>query len=475
MHVNLINGTIVTDTTSRKSALPTSGKTLAADQPPGPNGLPLVGCLNRVLRNPMTFFTDVATTYGGIARIPLGRDLVYLVSEPTLLYELLVTNRQKYKKNIRYRHARELVGQGMLLSEGEVWKRQRRITQPAFKVGYITEQIGWMADITSKFLDRWDTFAINGKPIDVEPEFVRLAQLLAGRFVLGPGFEAIAERLYGVSAEIKASWPKPPGNLISSLIKVRSKAKFTCFQSILKKLDDCVYQYISDERESDFEDSGILSRLVKSSCQEGQQFTEKELRDQLLTLFFAGHETSATAMCWIHYFLSENPSVRQKLRQEVESILGQRRPTYEDLEKLQYTEQIVQESLRIYSPIHAISRVAVEDNRIGGYLIPAGSTIYISLYATHHLPQYWQNPEGFDPERFTPKRCSMRSGFVYIPFAAGHRNCVGFNLATIELKMMIAQLAQRYELDLLPRHRIEPVAGTTMYPRNGMKMIVRKI
>ena len=423
----------------------------------------------------MAFFTDVARTYGGIARIPLGRETVYLISDPKLLYELLVTNRSKYRKNTRYRHAQELIGQGMLLSEDDTWKRQRLITQPAFKPASNAEQIEWMAALTSKFLKRWEACAENGEPVDVEPEFNRLAQLLAGRLAFGPRFEEIADEFCDLSVRIKSHWPKPPRNLFSLWIRPGARKKFERFKTVLRELDDLVARYISRERLSDFENSGILSLLVKSSRAEGQEFTDKELRDQLLTLFFAGHETSATAMCWIHYFLSKYPDVRAKVREEIERELGNDTPTFADLEKLHYTEQVVHESLRIYSPIHSISRVALEDNCIGGYTIPADATIYVSLYATHRLETYWPRPEEFDPERFTSEQWENRPRFAYIPFAAGHRNCIGGTLAVLELKMLTAQIAQRFVLDLLPGHPVVPAAGTTMYPRYGMKMVIRGI
>jgi cytochrome P450 len=167
--------------------------------------------------------------------------------------------------------------------------------------------------------------------------------------------------------------------------------------------------------------------------------------------------------------------VRRKLRAEVDRIVGKRLPTMQDLDELRFVEQVVHESLRLYSPIHSISRVALADDTLGGYLIPAGANIYVSLYATHRLANIWPNPDRFDPERFTPEEEGKRPRFAFIPFAAGHRNCVGGSVAIIELKLAVAQLAQRYELDLAPGQRVEAAAGTTMYPRYGMNMLVRAI
>jgi cytochrome P450 len=420
----------------------------------------------------MVFLAKVAQEYGGIARIPIRGKYLYLVSDPELLREIFITHRQKYMKNIRYHHVQALVGQGLLLSEGDYWRHQRQITQPAFHPRYVDAQVGWMADATGKYLDRWQTAADSGAPIDIEPEFIRLAQLLAGHYILGPGFEDIALRFCETAVVVKKHWPLAPRGMLS-MLKPQSKTQLKRFHEALAELDDCVFRYIAEHRKAGFEDCGILSLLVQSGRADGQMFTDRELRDQLFTLFFAGHETSATGMCWIHYFLSRHAEVRQRLLREVDSLLGDRIPTAKDLDGLQYTEQVVKESLRVYSPIHAISRVAVVDNTVGGYHVPAGATVYISLYATHRLPRYWPDPERFDPERFMPEQSEARSRFAYIPFAAGHRNCIGAGQAMVELKVVVAQIAQRYVLDLVPGQNIEPAPGTTMYPRYGMKMRLR--
>jgi cytochrome P450 len=420
----------------------------------------------------MAFMAKVASKYGGIARIPVRGKFLYLVSDPVLLRELLITHRQKYMKNIRYRHVQALVGQGLLLSEADEWRQQRLMTQPAFKAEAVDAAIGWMASDIGSFLDRWKYAADSNSVIDVEPEFIRLAQLLAGRYLMGPAFEQVATRFCEAATSVKKNWPPSPRGLWS-LLKRPSSNQQTSFDEALARLDACFYAYLGEQRKADFADCAVLRLLVQASRAEGKPFTERELRDQIFTLFFAGHETSATATCWIHYFLSRHAAVRERLFREVESVLGGRAPVAKDLARLEYTGQVVQESLRLYSPIHSISRVALVDNTLGGYKIPAGATVCVSMYATHRLPQHWPNPETFDPERFTPEQCAARQRFAFIPFAAGHRNCIGGGQAMIELKLLVAQMAQRYTLDLVRGQKIEPAAGTTMYPRYGMKMKLR--
>jgi cytochrome P450 len=431
--------------------------------------------LNGLLRNPMRFWSDIADRYGGIARVPLmNGHAVYLVSAPELLYELLVTNRQKYRKNIRYRAAVELFGQGLLLNEGDAWKRQRLLSQPVFKAEHVADQVPWMADLTAKFLARWNAPAAERRIRDVDADFLDLSQLLAGYYLMGPGFERIAERFCRAAVVIKNNWPRPPRS-IAQLLRRRGDGWSEELAAAVRSIDACTYEYLRAERRGDFRGAGLVKLLVDGSRAQGDEFDDKSLRDQILTVFFAGHETSATSLSWIHYLLDEHPDARAKLRAEVDRVLGRRVPTTADLDALTYTAQVINEALRLYSPIHSISRVALTDDLLGGYHVPAGATMYVSLYATHRLPSVWPDPNRFDPDRFTADRVERRPRFAFIPFAAGHRNCVGASTALVELKLAVAMIAQRYELTLAPGHRVEGEAGTTMRPRDGLNMHIRAI
>lgn len=444
-------------------------------QPPGPRGWPFFGCLGSLLRNPMKFWSGIANRYGGIARVPLlrGRS-AYLVSDPSLLYELLVTKRHKYRKNTRYRAAVEVFGGGMLLSEGEAWKRQRLLTQPAFKPDYVAAQVQWMAEKTAAFLDGWRTRAENGETFDVEPAFLDLSQLLAGYYLMGPGFADVAERFCKAAVAIKDHWPRPPPNVWRALLR-RGDGWSRELAAATSEIDACIYEYLAVERERDFADAGIVRLLAHGSREQNDEFDDGSLRDQILTSFFAGHETTAETLTWLHYLLAEHPDVRRKLQQEVSRVLGTGLPTLAQLDELEYTERIVNETLRLYSPIHSISRVALEDDTIGGYFIPAGAMVYISLHATHRLAHIWPEPERFDPDRFAPELEAARPRFAFIPFAAGHRNCIGASVAAVEAKLAVALVAQRYVLDLAPGQRVEAAPGTTMHPRYGMKMRIRPL
>jgi cytochrome P450 len=450
-------------------------KTAAGVQhPPGPRGLPVIGCLLPFLKNPMEALTHIARTYGGLARVPIRGKYLYVLSDPEMLKEMLITHRTKYMKNVRYRHIQSLLGQGLLLSEAADWRRQRVITQPAFKPEAIDNSVGWMAEHVDHFLHRWDGYADRGEVFDVEPEFNRLAQLLSGRYLLGEPFADIADEFCEVAAAVKKHWPQAPRNIVRAFMP-HSKELIARFDAAIAALDACILGFIQRHRATDFEGCGVLKRIVTASRAEGNEFDDRSLRDQLSTLFFAGHETSATGLCWIHWALSRHPQYRQQMVAEVKEVLGDRLATAEDVHKLQYTGQVIDESLRLHSPIHSISRVAMVDNTVGGYHIPAGATVAVSMYAIHRQAHLYPNPEVFDPSRFTPEAVAARHRFAYLPFAAGHRNCIGAGQALVELKLIVSRIAQRFELDLAPGHKVEPAPGTTMFPRYGMKMRIRHV
>ncbi|HEV7609967.1 MAG TPA: cytochrome P450 [Steroidobacteraceae bacterium] len=460
------------NTASTVAAATGGAAATAVKHPPGPKGLPVIGCLLPFLKNPMEALTSIARNYGGLARVPIRGKYLYVLSDPEMLKEMLITHRAKYMKNIRYRHIQSLVGQGLLLSEAAEWRRQRVITQPAFKPEAIDASVAWMGQHIDRFLDRWNARADREEVFDIEPEFNRLAQLLSGRYLLGEPFAEIADEFCIVAAAVKKHWPQAPRNIVRAFIP-HSKELIARFDAAIAALDACILGFIRKNRATDFEGCGVLKRIVTTSRAEGNEFDDKSLRDQISTLFFAGHETSATGLCWIHWALSRHPDVRAQMHDEVVNLLGNRLATAAEVHQLQYTGQVIDESLRLHSPIHSISRVAMEDNTVGGFHVPKGVTVAISMYAIHRLAHLYPNPEAFDPTRFEPAKVAARHRFAYLPFAAGHRNCIGAGQALVELKLIVARIAQRFELELAPGQKVEPAPGTTMFPRYGMKMKIR--
>ena len=445
----------------------------AARTPPGPRGLPWLGCTAGLLADPLKFWTRTARRFGGIARIPLkaGKRILF-VSEPGLIKELLIDHRTQYTKMLRYPAFLRLLGDGLVLSEGDTWRRQRLITQAAFKPAELDRKLQWMRPLVERFLRRWEDAAARRAVLDMEAEFLRLAQLLAGILAFGPAFEARAETFFEITEAVKRNWLLRPSNIFAALLPVRDGGRSARLEAALQALDDEAFQLVRRQLAERGENGGVLEMLIASAEREGQPFTERELRDQAVTLFFAGYETTAAGLCFTCKLLSDHPAVRERMYADVDALLGKRPPEREDLDRLEYLGRVINESLRLYAPIHAVSRTAMADSEIGGYKVPRGCTVMVSMYATHRLPAHWPDPERFDPERFLPEACAARSNYAYIPFAIGPRNCIGSTLAILESKLILALLAQRYQLDLAPGEKVEAYASTTMRPRNGMRMVV---
>ena len=443
--------------------------------PPGPEGEGKLGCLPEMRENPMLFLEKVAREYGGIARINMGAYYSYLVSEPKLIKEVLVDNYSNYKKNTRYKQVRMVIGEGMLLSEGDVWKRQRSLAQPKFTSRSLDSQVNWIALLAAEFIDTWKIIAESNKPVELEYQFNILTQLLAGVWVMGKGFKSRASTVANIYNQIRLNWPEMT-DLKSSLLQPKNLKKEINFRRALVHLNRCIYEILSEYPEIISDDIGFLKHLIEDENTERYiRKNRRSLRDQMLTLFVTAFETTATSLCWTMYVIDKYPDVKRRIYEEVNTIIGKQTPSSELLNKLDFTEKVIKESLRLYSSVHSFSRVALADHQIGGYKVPKDMTVIISSYVTHRLPDYWNNPNTFDPGRFDKERSIGRSRFAYIPFAAGHRNCIGSYMALLQSKLIVALIAQRYNLSLTPGHKVEPQAATTMRPNYGIKMNIERL
>jgi len=439
----------------------------ARSHPPGPPGFARKVCTLLMRHVPMQFLTRIAIRYGGLVRIPLGRGFLYLVSAPELIKALLVDHRTRFIKNTRYSVMQRVLGQGLLLSEGDVWRRQRVAAQPSFKPGALERQVSWMSPMIADFLDEWDARKNADAVIELSPQFERLAQSLAGRLLFGSVYARHAATIVDITESMRKYWPSVPP-FLRPLTKQQQAQKAQHLSKSLDELDAAILVLMEESQAAG--ESCMLSVLRADTAEGCAPFTAAQLCDQMKTLFFAGYETTATSMIWTHYLLGRHPQVYARLLQEVERIAAGRTLTVEQLDALPYVEQVFKETLRLYSPIHSLSRVALEECELGGYTLPKGATAMVSLYASHRLPQYWPDPRRFDPERFSAAQSAARHRFAYLPFAAGHRNCIGATLAVVEAKLIIAQIARRFRLQLLTRAPVRPHPGTTMHPSREILM-----
>ena len=435
--------------------------------PPGPYRLGRGACTLLMRHVPMQFLTRIAIRYGGIARIPLARGYLYLVSSPDLIKALLVDHRTRFIKNTRYSVMQKVLGQGLLLSEGDAWRRQRMAAQPSFRPGALERQVSWMSPMIAEFLDGWDARTHDNAVLELMPEFERLAQSIAGRLLFGSVFARHADAVLAITESMRKHWPSVP-RFLRPISKKRQAERMELLAHTLAELDAEIMALIDASQA--LAEPCMLTTLGADAPEGCQPFTKAQLCDQMKTLFFAGYETTATSMIWTHYLLGRHPDVQARVTQEVDQIAAGRTLTVEQLEELPYVEQVFKESLRLYSPIHSLSRVALEECELGGYVLPKDATAMVSLYASHRLPKVWPQPRRFDPERFSAAQSAARDRYCYLPFAAGHRNCIGATLAVVEAKLIIAQIARRFQLHLVNRALARPRAGTTMHPSNAIHM-----
>lgn len=436
--------------------------------------MPWFGSLAEVRQNPMRFYTRLANEYGGIVRFFYGRKPTYLISEPELIREFLVEKRDIYVKNTRYALLRQAIGNGLLNADGQAWQEQRTASQPGFSRSRIHAQVERTVAIASDYVRRWEEIADSGEPRDIEPDMSVLIQYMIGHSLLGPVFGEVGERFTAGVENIRRHWP-PTIRTLFGHWKPPPLGQIRKLRGYLAEVDEMIYAAIRDQRASGSENDSLLSVLARAKVgEEKRQFTDRELRDQLLTLYYAGFETSASTLTFLFYRLSMQPEIRERLYSEVAALDG-RDPEKADLNSLGYTEQCLHETLRIYPPAYNFTRVMLEDTTVGGYFVAKDAMVIISPYATHRLPEVWPNPEGFDPERFSEDRAAGRSQFAYIPFGAGHRYCIGGPLALVQMKLIVAVIAQRYRLDVKPGHPVEPIPGTVMRPERGMPVLIRRV
>ena len=443
-------------------------------KPPGPRdflGLRTVGALKD---NPLQLMQAVGRAYGDIAHHTLLFDRVYFLSHPEYVGHVLQENHQNYRRGPDYRKLRRLLGNGLVTNDGESWLKQRRLMQPAFHRRHIAGFGETMIAETEKMLAGWEPAAAAGQPFDVSSEMMRVTLNIVSRVMFGADVQDDAERLEPLITVAQREarkrmyvlidfpeWVPLPG--IRRAVMAR------------QTIDDVVQRFIDARRRSDDpQENDLLSLLLDARDEEtGKAMDDVQLRDEVRTIFLAGHETTANALTWTFYLLARNPEAAAKLRAELDSVLAGRPPTVADTRQLPYTKMVVEESMRVLPPVWSISRGAIGDDEVGGYPIPAGSTVIMSQYMTHRHPDFWEDAEAFIPERFLPERVKERHRFAYFPFGGGPRLCIGNNFAMLEAQLLLATIAQKYELDLVPDHPVELDPLITLRPKHGVMVTLR--
>jgi cytochrome P450 len=363
------------------------------------------------------------------------------------------------------------LGDGLLTSEDEFWLRQRRIAQPAFHRQKVAGLASVMADAARETAAEWQTIASAGRSVDVEEEMMRLTRTVVLRALLGADLGPFAHNIDAAWTAINQHIGESFWSLgFGDWFPTSERRRFEAARGVLAGAVDHV---IAERRKHPSDHVDLLSMLLAARDEEtGEVMSDHQLRVEVTTFLLAGQETTSLALTWTWYLLSQHPGAQRRVEEEIDAVLAGRAPEYADLVNLPFTRMVVDEALRLYPPAWIFSRQAMADDQVGGYDVPRGWIVFVVPWVLHRLPAIWGDPERFNPDRFSPERSAERPKFTYLPFGAGPRQCIGNQFALIEAQLIVATLAQRYRLRLVPGHRVEPEPLITLRPRFGMPMMI---
>lgn len=429
----------------------------------------------RWMRNdPLRFFSEAARTYGDVVRLDIGPRVVHLIFGPEQVQRVLVDNATNYLRGPQQRLIRVVTGDGLLVTEGEQWRAQRRQAQPAFGKSRLPEFVETVIDETTQVLDALDDAARKHSVVNVSQQMMSLTLRVITRVTLGIHLSADEVAIVGdaVTAGMKyvqsrraSIWSPPAWLPTPALLRLRRARS---------KSDALIYRSICQRREQVAERDDLAALLMRSVDNEHDPTNaDSELRNAIATFVGAGHETTAGLLSFALYLLADRPDVEQRIRAEVRDCLAGRPPCSGDLANFHYTRMVINETMRLYPPVWALGKNVVHDDVLGGFAIPADSLAVMSQFVTHRHPRYWPDPERFDPERFTPARIAERPRFAFFPFGGGSHQCVGEDFALAEATMVLAMIIQRFQLSTAPGYQMQLDPVFTLRPVNHLLMTVR--
>lgn len=434
--------------------------------PPGPKLILGLGLLAELQNDPITLISRLTASYGDTVYFEaLGRKF-YLFNNPDCVQQILVARQHSFHKGPALDRVRELVGDGLLTSEDELHLRQRRMIQPMFHRQRIAGYADDMVSLTERVIARWQ----DGVTVDLYAEMTHISLLIISKTLFDTEMEGDSDEIGQVIRTVIASFITN----LDPLADIRMRLPLPSTRRILnarKRLNTLIEQMIA-ERRANGGRGDLLSMLIAAQDDQDQHhyMSDQQVRDEALTLFLAGHETTASSITWSLYQLAQNPEPARLLRDELDNVLAGRKPTYADLENLRYTRMVLSEAIRLYPPAWAISRISLEDVKIGDYAVPKDAMLLFSPWIVHRDERYYPEPLKFDPERWTPENVASRPKMSFFPFGAGARICMGEPFAWMEATLLLATIAQQWELHLEPGFSVELFAGITLRPKHGMRM-----
>jgi cytochrome P450 len=460
--------------------------------PPGPTYKMPGKLLRKFIHDPISTLSNISREYGDISYFKLGREHVYLINNPDYIEKVLIYDHHNFKKGKRLQTAKAVLGEGLVTSEGDLHKRQRQLIQPIFHPKQIISYSNTMTDYATRMRDRWKDEEI----VDLSEEMMRLTLSIICKSVLNYDVESESQEVGKALTTVRKYSKRLQSPIGHVLDKIPVLPAVRGAREAKKQLDSLVYQLIAERRRREEQgsnnnnnngkshDEDLLFKLMEAQDSDSpnnnqEKMSDKQVRDEVMTIFIAGHETTSNALTWTFYLLSQNQEVEKKLHDEIDSVIGDssngnnvenRIPTANDIPKLQYTEKVLRESMRLYPPVWTIGRRVENDYSVGEYTIPTGSSILMSQYVMHHNPKYYEEPNQFNPDRWTEEYKSRLPRFCYFPFGGGTRGCIGEPFAWIEGILIIATIAQKWTMRLLPSQRIKLDPAITLRPKYGMKM-----
>jgi cytochrome P450 len=439
--------------------------------PPGPRRSPRAVLPLALGREPLTFLQDLARSYGDISHITAAGEHLVVLNHPQLVKDVLVTNQRNFRKGRGLERARKLLGDGLLTSEAETHLCQRRLIQPAFHKERIASYAAAMTEYAVRLRSRW----VDGATLDIAEEMMRLTLAIVGRTLFDADVEAQARNVGQALKEVMNSfWTTmlPFADLLEKLpIPALRRAK-----DGRAELDRIIYDMIAERRRTPGDRGDLLSMLLMAHDEEqgGRGMTDEQVRDESMTIFLAGHETTANALAWTWYLLSGAPEAEQRMHDEVDRVLGDRQPTVADIPNLAVVEQVVTESMRLYPPAWIIGRRAIGEYPVGDYVLPPRTIVLLSPWVTQRDPRFFSRPDRFEPDRWTPEFRQSLQPFSYFPFGGGARRCIGEAFAWTELVLVTATIAQQWRLRLVPGHPVLPQPVVTLRLKHGLRMTLER-
>ena len=441
----------------------------ARTAPPGPPRRATFRLLKQLFTARLALMGDNAGTYGDVVRIAIGPKAMYLVNHPDLAKHVLADNAANYHKGIGLQEARRALGDGLLTSDGDTWKTQRRTIQPVFQPKRISRQAAVVASEVDAVIKR---LAGHDGPVEILHEMTGLTLGVLGKTLLDAelgGYETLGHSFEAVQDQ--AMFEAVTLSMVPQWVPLKKQVEFRAAREDLRRIaDELVEQRLANPVENG---EDVLSRLIASGSAGGA--SRERMRDELITLLLAGHETTASTLGWAFHLIDEHPEVAERLHAEAVDVLGDRLPEHEDLRKLTYTVAVVEEVMRLYPPVWLLPRIAQADDEIGGYHVPAGSDVVVVPYTLHRHPEFWTDPERFDPGRFDAANPAGRPPrYAYIPFGAGPRFCIGNSLGVMEAVFVLAMAARDLQLRKVPGKVVEPEAMLSLRVRGGLPMTVHR-